>query len=73
MLCLRREEELRKLRKRLANNTDGELRERDTAEAKKMIEDTAPLENMNVLNKTRLLRIDSIGKQIITIVTAFIH
>ena len=39
MLCLRREEELRKLRKRLAKNTDGELRERDTAEAKKMIED----------------------------------
>ena len=34
---------------------------------------TAPLENMNVLNKTRPLRIDSIGKQIITMVTAFIH
>lgn len=31
------------------------------------------LENMNVLNKTRPFRIDSIGKQIITMVTAFIH
>lgn len=56
MLCLRREEELRKLRKRLAKNTDGELRERDTAETKKMIEDAKKVVEAKTREENKTMR-----------------